>query len=287
VLLLYHQARAIYEQLRDLEAQMTVWIDIGLTHHYISRLDKAITGYEEALKLARHLNHPSVGMLLSNLGECYQDLYAMEQARYYHEQAITATYTLPLETDNLPSTLADIHRNLGVDLYYLDDIQGGREHLEMALSLLDEEDDLDVRLQTLYTFALVELEQGQPEAAWQHIAVSLVLAEEHEMRVHAARALYLAGLYHQQKGDTAAAQVAWQQCQFLAHETGQRLVLWQTHAAQGQATDNRALAAVHYQIAAEIIHQIAAPITDSSLRSTFLNALPVKQVLEMTQRLVR
>jgi tetratricopeptide (TPR) repeat protein len=275
----YHQARAFYEQLRDLESQLTVWLDIGLTHHYIGRLDKAISSYEEAIKLARHLHYPGVGMLLSNLGECYQDLFAMEQAREYHEQAITAVHSLPLETDNLPSTLADIHRNLGVDLYYLGDIDSGRKQLETALSLLNEEDELDIRLQTLYTFALVELEQNQVDEAWQHIQESINLAEQHELRVHTARALYLAGLYHQQGGDRAAAQVAWQQCQFLAHETGQRLVLWQVHVAQGDAAENAALATVHYQIAAEIIRQIAAPIADEPLRKAFHDAPQVKRVL--------
>jgi tetratricopeptide (TPR) repeat protein len=277
---LYHQARAIYEQLHDLESQLTVWLDIGLAHHYIGRLDKAIASYQEALKLAHHLRYPGEGMLLSNLGECYQDLFAMEQARHYHEQAITAIHSLPLATDNLPSTLADIHRNLGVDLYYLGDIESGRKQLETALTLLKEEDDLDIRLQTLYTFALVELEQGQLEQAWQRIQKSLALAEQHELRVHTARALYLAGLYHQQRTDQAGAQVAWQQCQFLAHETGQRMVLWQVHVAQGDATNNAALATVHYQIAAEIINQIAAPIADEPLRQAFLNAPQVKRVLD-------
>lgn len=276
---LYHQALAMYEALRDLASQLGVWTLIGLTHHYIGRLDKAIAGYEEALKLARHLQHPAVGMLLSNLGECYQDLFAMEQARTYHEQAVMAIHSLPLETDNLPSTLADVHRNLGVDLYYLGQIERGRGQLQRALSLLQEEDDLEVRLQTLYTFALVALEQRQLEDAWEHIQESLALAQQHELRVHTARAMYLTGLYQQQKGDLAAAQAAWQQSLFLAHETGQRVVLWQAHVALAEVTDNGALAAVHRQIAAEIIHQIAAPIVDEALRQTFLDASQVKQVL--------
>lgn len=279
---LYHQALNLYEKLRDLDNQLIVWTKIGYAHHYIGRLDKAISGYQAALQLAHYLRHPTVGMLLSNLGECYQDLFAMEQARRYHEEAIVATRRLPPETDNLPSTLADIYRNLGVDLYYLGDIDHGRKQLQTALALLDEEDDLDIRLQTLYTFAQVELEQANLDQAWHYIQASLTLAEQHQLRVHTARTLYLAGLYHQQQGDSGAAQVAWQQCEFLAHETGQRWVLWQVHAAQGDMADNPALAAVHYQIAAEIIHQIAAPIADETLRQAFLNAPPVKRILDAT-----
>ena len=144
----YQRALMMYVGLKDLGSQLTVWLDIGLTHHYIGRIDKAIAGYQEAIKLARYLDHPSLGLLLSNLGECYQDLFAMEQARAYHEQAVTAVRSLPMETDNLPSTLADIHRNLGVDLYYLGEVEKGQEQLQIALSLLVEEDDFDVRLQT-------------------------------------------------------------------------------------------------------------------------------------------
>lgn len=280
----YQRALDMYEELRDLPSQLNVWINIGLTQHYIGRLDKAIEGYEEGLKLARYLKHPAVGMLLSNLGECYQDLLAMAQARTYHEQAITAVHSLPLETDNLPSTLADIHRNLGVDLYYLGDIEGGRSQLQKALALLREEDDLDIRLQTLYTLALVELEQGQLEDAWEHIQKSLALAQQYEMRVHVARTMYLMGLYHQQNGDVVAAQAAWQQSLFLTHETGQRLVLWQGHVALGDVADNPALAMVHYQIAAEIIHQVTAPIADEALRRQFLDAPQVKRVLTAVQK---
>jgi tetratricopeptide (TPR) repeat protein len=279
-LVFYQQALSVYQQLRYLESQLAVWTDIGLAHHYIGRLDKAINCYQEALKIARHLQHPTIGMLLSNIGECYQDLFAFEQARQYHQDAITATKSLPLETDNLLSTLADSYRNLGVDLYLLGEINNGRKQLQKALSLLDEEDDLDIRMQTYYTFGLMELEQAHWDKVWHLIQESLALSDEHELRVHKARVLYLAGLYQQQKGDRAAAQAALQEAQFLAHDTGQRWVLWQVHAAQGELADNKALTAVHNQIAAEILHQIAAPITDDVLRQTFLNAPQVKRVLD-------
>ena len=134
-----------------------------------------------------------------------------------------------------------------------------------------------------YTVALVALEQGQFEDAWQSIQESLTLANEHELRVHTARAMYLTGLYHQQKNDLAAAEAAWQQSLFLAHETGQRLVLWQVHVALGEATENGALTAVHFQIASEIIHQIAAPIVDETLRQTFLDSPQVRRVLTAVQ----
>jgi hypothetical protein len=44
--------------------------------------------------------------------------------------------------------------------------------------------------------------------------------------------------------------------------------------------NSRELAGVHYQIAAEIVRQIANPIADPHLRQTFLNAEAVATVLE-------
>jgi hypothetical protein len=76
------------------------------------------------------------------------------------------------------------------------------------------------------------------------------------------------------------AQQFWQQALFLAHETGRRMLLWQVHAALAEIAPSPALGTVHNRIAGEIIEQILHPIKDETLRQTFLQADPVRAVLE-------
>ena len=48
------------------------------------------------------------------------------------------------------------------------------------------------------------------------------------------------------------------------------------------ATENKDIAAVHLNIAAEFIRQTAEPLQDERLRNCFLNAPPVMAVLQAT-----
>jgi hypothetical protein len=80
-------------------------------------------------------------------------------------------------------------------------------------------------------------------------------------------------------GNLTTAEELWQRALFLAHETENRVLLWQLHAALAQIAQQPNLAAVHNRIAAEVIQQIAEPFTDASLKAGFLEAGPVTAVL--------
>ena len=74
--------------------------------------------------------------------------------------------------------------------------------------------------------------------------------------------------------------ILWHRALFLAHETDRRTLLWQLHAGLAEIADNESLALVHYRIAGEVLRQMAEPIEDDSLRETFLNASPIKYILD-------
>ncbi|VAW34309.1 hypothetical protein MNBD_CHLOROFLEXI01-2610, partial [hydrothermal vent metagenome] len=80
-------------------------------------------------------------------------------------------------------------------------------------------------------------------------------------------------------GNLSTAEEQWHQALFLAHETENRMILWQLHAALAQIAELPNLATVHIRIAAEVIYQIAEPFTDEALKTGFLTAVPVTAVL--------
>ncbi|HSH03726.1 MAG TPA: tetratricopeptide repeat protein [Anaerolineae bacterium] len=257
-----------------------IWTVMSLAYHDEGRLDKAIHGYKEALKFGRHTETSSVGVWLSNLGECYQDLFAMEEARQYHQEALDHVLSVMERTGQPMRAMGDIYRNLGLDLFYLGDVEGGRGHLAQAFKALEVAEDVDVLMQTLYTSAFIDFKRGAVDEGYETAQRLFDLATEMKANWHLARAHYLLGLGQQARGEDDLAQASWQQAQFMAHDTSQQYLLWRVHAVLGDTAMNPALAGVHYQIAAETVRQIVAPIQDEGLRASFLGATEVKEVLD-------
>jgi hypothetical protein len=155
--------------------------------------------------------------------------------------------------------------------------------LRLALQLSRELNDLDVEAQSLYSMALVEVNQQQVEEAERHTLQLQKLADQTNSERYWARARYALGLVRQKQGDGIAAAEQWQQALFLAHRTNQRMLLWQIHASLAEISTIPGLGAVHLRIAAEIIQQIAQPIQDETLRNHFIAAAPVAHVLKQAR----
>ncbi len=81
------------------------------------------------------------------------------------------------------------------------------------------------------------------------------------------------------QGRNSEALSALQEGILAAQSTLDRGALWKLHAAMSCIVDNKAVAEVHMQIAADFIKQTAEPLQDPGLKSTFLNAPPVLAVL--------
>jgi tetratricopeptide (TPR) repeat protein len=275
-----HMARALllFQQLGDKAEQAWVSNQLGISYARLGKVDKAIMTFKQGLELVREIGARETAVILSNLGEAYQVLYDMQQAFIYHQEAV-AIY----DSVNLPSGSADLYRNLGVDLYYLGQVEEGMKYLKRALQLGEHVGRPNLHMQALYSLALAEIEQGQEDLARTHACSLKRLSEQGEATGHLAKALHLEGLWAKVAGEFAQARQAWQQGAILAHETGQQMLIWQLHAAQATIADSEELAAVHLHIAAEIIEQIIAPIEDEKLRQKFLTAVPVQAVLSQKQ----
>lgn len=269
------KALPLFEQLNDRPEQARVLNRLGYGYHGLGQIDKAIAAYRTAYEIADQVGEQEVAIYaLGNLGEAYQNLFDMEQALFYHQKG-----QVMAEQTELPYLLVDLYRNLGVDLCYLGRLDEGIDYLERALVVSEETSRPAMHLQTYYSLAYAEWQRNHSAAALKYAQLLKAEAEKSKALVDLVYGLHVLGLCHQQQGDPAAAEQVWQQGIFLAHETGQRMILWQIHAGLAEVAANRELAAVHQRIAAEVIQQIAFPIEDETVRQKFLSAPAVQAIL--------
>jgi tetratricopeptide (TPR) repeat protein len=268
------KAQALFRQINDKLGQMQSASRIGIIYMSDGALDKAIGAFEISLKLAREVGNRETAISLGNLGECYQLLFDMEQALIYHQEGLVIA-----ERTQLQAVTIDLCRNLGVDLYYLGRVDAGLSYLRRACDMSETIERPDLRYQALYSLALAQVEIGEMDAAREHGEALKTLAEANKARGYVAYALHIIGLCHEKAGDFVSAEQAWQQANFLAHETNWRVLLWQLHAGLSRISSSPALSDIHNQIAAEVIEQIIYPIEDETLKQIFLSAPAVQAVL--------
>jgi tetratricopeptide (TPR) repeat protein len=250
----------------------------GVLKHQ-GKLDKSIASYKEALQLNREMNAVfHTATVLNNLGEVYQRFFDMEQAYHYHQEALN------LLTDDIksrhPYLLCDLYRNMGVVLCRRNKVEEGIEYLQRAQQLNTTSNTPHLTMQLHISFGVVELMRGNIAAAQERIEQCIALAEEKKVRTHHAQALYILGLCQQAQGEAVKAKQTWQQAVYLAHETDQRMVLWRTHIALADNASNPEIRDVHRRIAVDIIHQVAAAISDEALRQVFLNIPLIQATLK-------
>lgn len=270
----FQQAYNLYKDVGHVPGQINSLISIALAQSY-NEIDKAIAMYNEAMKLARELGQlDHVITILNNLGECYQDLFDMEQALVIHQEALAMA-----EQIHLRGIQADLYRNIGVELFSLGHTEMAIPNLDLALQISHEINDVDVEAQTLYSLSLAELAQDHCVKAEEYALTLQNLADQQNSNRYRARAFYALGWVKQKQGDPNAAAEQWQQALFLSQLTHQQILMWQIHASLAEVSTVPGLKTVHWHIAAQIIQQIAQPIQNVELKQRFLAAAPIASIL--------
>ncbi len=269
-----NQANALFEQLGDSYGQAQSSNQIGIAYATTGHFHKAILAFEKSLALARRIErHSGLVACLNNLGECYQLLYATDQALECHQEGLSLA-----ESAEFRLLEADLCRNLGLDLAQKEKWEESLAYLQRAKTLADEIRAPEIYFHTLYALARVYCAQENLEGRQFAQLLLDSTTEPGRSRWHQANGLYALGCYENLAGNLTTAEELWQRAIFLAHETENRVLLWQLHAALAQIAQQPNLAAVHNRIAAEVIQQIAEPFTNEVLKAGFLGAEPVTAV---------
>ncbi len=176
----FKKSLALLEQLDNKLEQARCWNRMGMSHLKLGELDKAITDFTESSQLFLKISNRDLDALqtglnaFNNLGECYQLLFDMDQARTYHDEGLKL-----VEAMNLPSFESDLCRNLGVDLIYLDHFEEGLTYLKRSLNISRHVNTPDIELQALYSLAIAEIQHGNPEQGLKYTQELNTLASHH------------------------------------------------------------------------------------------------------------
>ena len=263
----------LFETLQDVDGQIQTLMSIAVTYHLMGRFyDAILTGLRTVTLCEATGDLSTLWLAYNNVGEAYQNLYAMDKALHYHQKAQAIMYT--------PS--ADLMRNLGMDLVALGQAEEGLEMLREALNAARTSGEKDIMLQTLNSLgnALVSTENYAEAEALGHEL--LAEAQAIDAQQHIIRATLILGRCAYAQGDPVTAQAYLQQSFTLAQHTADTSIIWQTHAVLADMLEDSqpALANVHRTIASDMLNNIALSIHDHELRDTFRQAPAVSHWLQ-------
>jgi tetratricopeptide (TPR) repeat protein len=269
------QALAAFRQAGDAREQARVLTSIGITRQAQGEYQQAIAANSEALNIMEALKDRwRAVLLLTSIGECHQALYDLERALQYHERALKLA-----EIYNATIILPEIHRNLGIDLLELGRLEEGLNYLWRALEGARELGKREQEALTLFHLTRSYLSRNDLAKAGEIVVELSELAENLNADRFRALAAFVRGelLFAQDQRTAAVAEL--NVAMLDAQSSLDRGMLWRLHATMGHIVDDRAISAVHMQIAADFIRQTVEPLQDDHLKESFLNAAPVVAVL--------
>ncbi|NDJ78191.1 MAG: tetratricopeptide repeat protein [Chloroflexi bacterium] len=268
------EALAVMEQAGEIEQQAAAHVTIAAAAHSSGQFYKAIQHLQRAARIVDQLGRQfEMAIILSNLGETYAELYAMDKALEAHQSAI--------ELVGIERAHPDLIRNLGVDQIAVGKEEEGQSNLNLALERAEARHDPDMVAQVLYSLAQVDLSAGRLDEATKRADRILEIAEQGDSLRHRIRAWMVQGEAAQKKGDQAQAQMLFHECSMAAQRAADRHAIWRTHAALHDLSRETMpqMAEIHRRIAAEMMTNILNTIEDPELHETFRRAEPVQSVL--------
>jgi tetratricopeptide (TPR) repeat protein len=267
------QALALFERIDQPEGRARTLNTLGIIYTYLGNYYQAIVHWLRAIQLYETLDERfGLSIVCSNIGEAYQHLYAMRTALFYHQRA----------SDLVEGKLSsDLSRNLGVDMVAVGRVEEGLAYLERAVEIAKTNGEADNTLQALASLAEALLQAEDYERARAVALELLTTAQPLNATRHMIRAELVIGYCLLATSDDLAAQEYFHEAFVESQRTSDRAIMWQTHAALGQAFSRTQpeTAAMHYGIAASILNDMAQSIGDPQLRETFCSAPLVAKVL--------
>jgi tetratricopeptide (TPR) repeat protein len=269
------QALAIYERLGDQESLARTLNTIANSYIALGQLYQAIPYALRSISILERLgDQVGLRIMYSNVGEVYQQLFAMKTALYYHEQALKMSGDRPS---------VDLLRNLGLDLVLMGRVDEGLGHLLQALQDARALGDKDATMQVLHSTAQAVFGLGQINEA-RALAIELLeSARPLEAIRHIMRAALILGQCARAEGNLIAAEEFLLESFMAAQQATDKSMLWQIHFALYELLVDRQpiLAKVHGTIARDMVNNILMSIEDAQLREVFRAAPLITRVLEL------
>lgn len=270
------QALVAFRQIGDAHEQARVLTSLGRSHHARGEYPAALSAHQEALTIFESLQDKwRVVQCLSDLGETHQALYNVEVALQYHQKALVLA-----EEYGADLLKPEIYRNLGIDHLEMGLLQDGLAFLQKALTGAVTVSNYEQQALSLYHLILAYIRNNYPDRAAQAALELEKTANQLDADRYRALAAFARGEWLFFQGDQAAAIQEMNTAMLAAQSSVDIGILWKLHATMSHVVDDEGLAAVHRNIAAEFIRQVAEPLQDPAIKANFVNAPPVLAVLQ-------
>ena len=220
--------------------------------------------------------------LLNTIGWVYRDLFQLDLALQYDLASLElARANLPRLTEAEGNALA----NLATVYWQLGQYDLARDYMNDGLALSVNEPFMRWRYSTRLVImqGRLALIDGDLTAAWNATEKSLDLARNTKSRKNIARSCLLRSKVLLAKGEIDGARAAVRHALSVAQKLQAVGMIWMCHLALAeleQADRQYDEAQIHCCAALEIIERIASRLTDPALRERFLDAAPVRKLLQ-------
>lgn len=270
------EALAAFRTMGEAREQARILMSIGRTHLVRGEYQRALQTYQEALHIFRSLNDRwRVVETLSDIGDCHQGLYDVENSVSFHERASQLA-----QEQGVRLFLPKIQRGLGVALIASGKVEAGLAYLLRALVAAKQLEAREQEVLSLYHLARAYLHELDDIKLASHYAASLAdVTEQLNAERLCALTAFIYGELSMAQDDPETAVSYLNKAMVCAQTAVDRGVLWQLHATMSRVINNPDIAAVHLNIAAEFLRQTVAPLQDPHLKSSFIQAPDVANIL--------
>jgi len=274
------EALLIYRTLKDLPGQIHCLIGLASAASLEGDYSLAFSYGEECMDLARTTDNPYyIGRALFNAGLTHYDLGDITTA----EDLIRQALHLSQVTDDRRRQAA-AHFYLGVVPIEREcDLDEARTHLETALALFREVEDLSWEGDCLAALGRLALLRGDPNEALQHLTTAYQRRRELGEPAYAVIDLSFIALAKLALGDKEA---AWQHSLEAVAELEEGLPgveypqrIYYNHFRVAEATRHWAAARAALERAASIVNEDAARIADPAFRETYRTGTRVNRAI--------
>jgi tetratricopeptide (TPR) repeat protein len=281
-LALVDEGQALAEELHDPSRAIGMGLVGALTWCSLGEYDTALRYLAEADELARKAQVATApAELLNTRGWVHQEIYNLERStRLNQECTVVARELGEIESE------ANAWVNLGVDHLWSGNLDRAEACFTEAWGLLDKQfGGFRWRWKTRLFAAWGELYlyRGEATRALDYAEQCLTLAGQTSARKNLVKGWKLKGEALTALGRLDEAAAWLRQAIALAGDIGNPPLAWKSRYALGRVLERQGQSAAaqrQYQQAAVAIERTAADLSDPALRETFLQAGPVRTVLD-------
>jgi len=269
---------------------MNTWAE-ALAQGSKGRYEHALALLEEVLVTGKRMGEPFwLVRALNTVGWIYGELQDHNRAMKWNLRGVKAAHEANF---SIPEAESNARLNLGDNLLALGRLDEAEEHYQEVEQVARKPRPLDFNMLWRYSQHLFHsygelwLVRGNLDKARAYADECLALAEKSKSGKNIVKGRRLRGQAFLAQGMLTKAEQELSIALEIARQVGNPTQLWITHTSLARLYEKMTrqdLKQEQWRAAASVVQSIADGLQDETLRKTFINAAPVKEIMEHANR---